>query len=91
MSEVEFYVYDARSEGGLRLVAGVVNKGSIPVGLVFKSVRSGISEVKPEALAVAKTITYRREVAELPEGMSGELQLLGEGIDSLQKRDMLVG
>jgi len=41
-------------------------------------------------LKVTKIITYRREVTELPTGMSGELFLQGDGADQLRRRALLV-
>ena len=42
-------------------------------------------------LRVKQIIAYRQTLDELPQGMSGELLLLGEGGENLQPKNLLVG
>lgn len=88
MSTVEFLIHDVHFDADVALVAGIVNKGEIPIGISFVSIRSK-SEARAIQLAVEKIITYRREIDKLPTGMSGELHLKGEGADLLKKNDIL--
>lgn len=90
MSDTEFLVHEVRSDGGVTFVSGIVNKGSILEKLSFTSIRSEVTDSIPVVLTVTKIVAYRRELRELPRGMSGELHLVGEGAELLKKHDMLL-
>ena len=91
MSEAEFLVRGVSSGADGVLVSGIVNKGSIVKGATFSLLRMQDASEQKVELVVTKIVTYRREVTELPSGMSGDLYLAGFGIELIQDRDMLVG
>lgn len=81
MSSIEFLISASSSSGDGLVVQGVCNAGIIKLGsqfaeLIKESDGQAIS-VKP-ALQVSKIIAYRREIDELPTGMTGELHLSGK-------------
>jgi hypothetical protein len=89
MSDTEFLIHEVRVEAGIALVSGIVNKGAVPIGASFTSVKRATSEVSVVHLLVKKIVAYRREIETLPAGMSGELTLEGQGMEVLRKHDML--
>lgn len=89
MSDIEFLIHEVRIEAGVTLASGIVNKGKIPVGTSFTSVNQAASGTHAVHLLVKKVVAYRREIEELPAGMSGELILEGRGTELLRKHDML--
>lgn len=89
MVGIEFLIHEIRVEAGVTLASGIVNKGGVPIGTTFSLVRHPSSEVREVHLSVKKVVAYRREIGELPSGMSGELTLEGRGAEHLSKHDML--
>jgi hypothetical protein len=89
MSDIEFLIHEVRTEAGVTFASGIVNKGKIPVGTAFTSVNQIESGTHEVYLSVKRIVAYRREIDELPSGMSGELTLEGQGADLLRKHDLL--
>ena len=89
MSNIEFLVHDVRFEQEVALISGIVNKGEILEGTTFIFARQESTEVQNVHLVVSKIIAYRREIDSLPTGMSGELHLIGRGVDMVVKHSML--
>lgn len=96
-STIEFEIYRViDSEDGV-LLHGIVLKGDIKIGdqfLKFCEMPKGIDVPKYPAtslhpLKISKIIAYRRELDELPKGMSGELHV--NDIDNwiIKKGDIL--
>lgn len=85
-------------------VTGKCDSGSVVVGSYFLKVYRYIRELNSEGfsttigkeyirdlkLQVKQIKAYRHILDELPEGMTGELWLTGEGGEHLQPRDLLV-
>lgn len=90
MSSMEFLIYEVFHDGGGPRVSGIVNKGSVSLGAEFVAVRDGSGSSNPVKLKVSKIIAYRREITELPTGMSGELHVDGNGIGQLEGGGMLM-
>lgn len=89
MSDIEFLIHEVRTEEGVTFASGIVNKGKIPIGTAFTSVKQIESGTHEIHLSVKRVVAYRREIDELPQGMSGELTLEGQGAELLRKHDTL--
>ena len=89
MSNVEFLIHEVQHDGEVTRVSGIVNKGAVALNAEFVSVRSDSGATTPVALRVSNIIAYRRQIAELPKGMSGELHVSGAGVTQLEKGGML--
>jgi hypothetical protein len=89
MSDIEFLIHEVRTEAGVTFASGIVNKGNIRVGTTFTSVRQVESGTHEFHLSVKKVVAYRREIDDLPSGMSGELTLEGQRAELLREHDML--
>lgn len=89
MCSAEFFVHEARLEEGGALVSGIVNKGIVRRGDVCPAARLETRAKQAVSLSIARIIAYRRELDELPTGMSGELRLVGKGADLIKRHDML--
>jgi len=87
-----------KTDKGIR-ICGAVNLGTIRLGSFFSSASteplSGTMDApvgEKVSLAVKRIIAYGQELDQLPEGMSGELHLLGDGADEISsKRTFLIG
>ena len=89
MSNVEFLVHEVNyDEEGTR-VSGIVNKGKVSLNTKFLSLLDESGAAIHVALRVSRIIAYRREIGELPTGMSGELCVAGDGATQLEKHRML--
>ena len=91
MSNIEFLIYEVQPDGEVTRVSGIVNKGKVSLNAEFVSVRSESGAESPVLLKVSSIVAYRRQIAELPTGMSGELHVSGEGAGQLGKHCMLSG
>lgn len=86
---IEFLVHECRSRGGATTVTGVVNAGCVKLGTVFDCVspetltQPGNDSKTPVRLEVESIVAYGHEIDELPEGMTGELGVEGEGTAQL--------
>lgn len=89
MSNIEFLVYEIKQDGDIARVGGIVNKGKISVGVTFSYVLDKFGEKTSVRLEVTDIVAYRRQITELPNGMSGELHVIGEGIGLIEKNYML--
>jgi hypothetical protein len=85
----EFLVHDVRVEERDVLVSGIVNKGEIRRGDICCAARPEEQPEQAVSLSIVRITAYRRELDELPTGMSGELQLIGKGANLLKEHDML--
>lgn len=89
MSNVEFLIHEVQQDDeGIR-VSGIANKGKVSLNAEFVSLRSEAGVESPVSLKVSSIVAYRRQIAELPTGMSGELYLSGDGAGQLAKHVML--
>jgi hypothetical protein len=91
MSDVEFLVHEVRTDGEAVLISGIVSKGKVVLGSQFIGIQAEHGGLRSTMLAVEKVVAYRREIGELPTGMSGELQVAGNDGRSVKKHDMLIG
>lgn len=89
MSNVEFLIHEVQQDGEVTRVSGIVNKGKVSSSTAFVLVRRESGAVSPVSLKVLSIVAYRRQIAELPTGMSGELQVIGDGVGELGKHGML--
>jgi hypothetical protein len=89
MSNVEFLIHQVQQDGEVTRVSGIVNMGKVSLNTEFVSVRSESGGESPVLLKVSNIVAYRRQVAELPTGMSGELHMSGDGVGQLGKHCML--
>ena len=89
MSNIEFLIHEVQQDGEVTRVTEIVNKGKVPVNAEFVSVRSEAGATNPVALRVSSVVAYRRQIPELPTGMSGELHVSGDGAALLAKHCML--
>ena len=78
-----------QQDGEVIRVSGIVNKGKVTSSTEFVSVRSESGAESPVSLKVSSIVAYRRQIAELPTGMSGELHVSGDGAGQLGKHGML--
>lgn len=102
---MEFYVDSISIKDNVYYVTGVCDKGSVMIDTCFLQVYQYITErnskgfpvttgkkyIRDIKLRVKQIEAYRSTLEELPEGMSGELWLTGEGGEHLQQKDLLVG
>jgi hypothetical protein len=65
------------------VVPGRVHQGTIRVGSVFTAIEMTSATSATIKLRVEKIVAYGHSLEELPEGMTGELQLTGEGREDL--------
>jgi hypothetical protein len=89
MSSVEFLVHETHEEAGNLVVGGIVSKGDVAKGMIFTLVRAADSGERRVELVVTKITAYRRELDELPKGVSGGLFLVGLGANLLKRHDKL--
>jgi hypothetical protein len=89
MSNVEFLIHEVQQDGEVMRVSGIVNKGNVSLSTEFVSVRSESGAESPVSLSVSSIVAYRRQISELPTGMSGELHMSGDGAGHLAKHFML--
>lgn len=89
MSNVEFLVHEVQQDGEITRVSGIVNKGNVALNAEFVSLRSQSGAEGPVSLKASSIVAYRRQIAELPTGMSGELHMSGDGAGQLAKHFML--
>ena len=84
-------MHQVQHDGDAARVSGIVNDGHVPVNGEFVSMRSEAGTTAPIALRVSSIVTYRKLVAELPKGMSGELHVCGDGVSRLEAHCLLMG
>jgi hypothetical protein len=89
MSNIEFLIHEVQQYGEGTRVSGIVNKGNVSLNTKFVSVQSDAGAEISVSLKVSSIVAYRRQIAELPTGMSGELHLSGDGGGQLAKHFML--
>ena len=89
MSKTEFLIYEAYQDGNVTRVSGIVNKGTVSLNTRFASVQGQQGVTSPVDLSVSNIVAYRKQLPELPTGMSGELQISGDGGNQLAKHCML--
>lgn len=80
---IRFEVDGAKLTEFCVLVPGRVHEGTIRIGSIFTSVSELSADSPAIQLRVDKIAAYGHSLDELPEGMTGELQLSGEGMESL--------
>ena len=96
-SKIEFLVHRILSQGDGVIIQGIVNSGNIKVGDAFLNVHNRSSGEEAINLGkklispviISKIIAYRREIDELPKGMSGELHVHGACSDLIGEHDLL--
>ena len=102
---MEFALDSIVTEHNFYHVTGVCDSGSVLIDSYFLQVfryitgrdskgfpiTIGKEYIRDIRLKVKQIKAYRHILDELHEGMSGELWLVGEGGEHLQKRDLLVG
>jgi len=87
---IEFLISDASASPGEIVVRGICNQGCIGLSQSFSCVDVNAEGPSyPVNLVVSKIVAYRREIDELPSGMSGELHLSGSTLVQLKHGDML--
>lgn len=100
---MKFFVDSIEREGEVYCAKGVCTQGSIEVGVTFLKVYKeivnkialyefelvGTENHRVVALRVEKIIAYRRSLDSLPQGMTGEIYLVGEGGDDIHEKDIL--
>ncbi|MCC8443902.1 hypothetical protein LN449_15440 [Xanthomonas cannabis] len=89
MSNLEFLIHEVKPCGEVVSVSGIVNKGKVPLRAEFVSLRNESGDESVVSLKVSNIVAYRRQIDELPTGMSGELHLSGDGASQLAKHFML--
>ncbi|MEY4565073.1 MAG: hypothetical protein RLY14_43 [Planctomycetota bacterium] len=65
------------------LIQGRVHQGTIRRGIVFTGVEDISAGVPTVKLRVDKIVAYCHSLDDLPEGMTGELHLTGDGMETL--------
>jgi hypothetical protein len=80
---IRFEVDSVKSEGFCMVVPGRVHHGTIRVGSVFTRADEMSAGPLTTTFRVDKIIAYDHSLDELPEGMTGELQLTGKGSEIL--------
>lgn len=101
-NNIEFLIDDVVAEADSCRLQGVCNVGPINLGDVFGLTYRPIREYSEDGfiefrefsesvvLEVVEIVAYRKSLDELSEGMSGELKVMGAGLNKLQSRNMLV-
>lgn len=89
MSNTEFLIHEVHQDGNVTRVSGIVNKGTVSLNTRFASVQSKPGATSPVDLSVSNIVAYRKQIPELPAGMSGELHVSGVGAGQLAKHCML--
>lgn len=80
---IRFVADSANIDDFCVIVPGRVHQGTIRVGSVFTAVEVMSAVSSTINLRVDRIIAYGHSLEELPEGMTGELQLSGEGKEKL--------
>jgi hypothetical protein len=96
---IEFLLDGYECDEDRVLARGIVSQGDIRLGSRFSSAcptAMCTQELKSSlptnvAFIVKKIVTYRQELDELPQGMTGELWLVGEGLQALGHGVLLRG
>ncbi len=87
---IEFLVHECRQDDGATTLTGVVNVGEVKVGTVFETAsgesaaKTSMGPTSPIHLSVTRITAYGHQIDELPEGMTGELIVEGEGVEELR-------
>ena len=80
---IRFEADSAKIDDSWVVVPGRVHQGTIRLGSVFTVVEATSAVSSTIKLRVGRIVAYGHSLEELPEGMTGELQLTGEGREKL--------
>ncbi|WNZ24538.1 hypothetical protein HJG54_17885 [Leptolyngbya sp. NK1-12] len=99
---MEFLVDSIERDGEAYCVRGACTHGKIDIGTIFSKAykkikrfsNNQVESIRTEnhrvvSLRVEKIIAYRHSLDSLPQGMSGEIYLVGEGGYNLNTEDTL--
>jgi len=79
---IRFETDCVKKENSCMLIQGRVHQGTIRRGLFFTDVEDKSAGVPTIKLRVDKIVAYGHSLDDLPEGMTGELHLTGDGMET---------
>jgi len=82
---IRFEADCVKIDGICMAIPGRVHQGTIRVGSVLTGVDAISAGSATIELRVDKIVAYGHSLDELPEGMTGELQLTGDGMETLTR------
>ncbi|NQU21596.1 MAG: hypothetical protein HQ567_09960 [Candidatus Nealsonbacteria bacterium] len=89
---IDFLIDECRQDGGDQFVSGMLCAGTIVLGTEFvlasdtpTDSNEPDKEPRPVKLLVRGIMAYDHQLQELPQGMSGELLVEGEGAEAIRK------
>ncbi|MFO1044391.1 MAG: hypothetical protein U0941_21680 [Planctomycetaceae bacterium] len=82
---IRFEIDSVESTDGGALICGRVHEGTVRVGSCFTDVKCSDSKTLNNKvnLRVIRIVAYGHSLDDLPDGMTGELKVSGEGIAQL--------
>lgn len=83
--KVSFEADCARILDSRLFIPGCVQQGTVRVGSIFTEIDYASVDSPRIQLRVCGIVAYGHALEELPQGMTGELQLTGEGMEKLSQ------